>query len=130
MLSMRILLAAIVVSVSVTAASAADLWAGTSADRTIYSSSIGQRSETLVVYDAQPGVVVRAYWQAPWRNRHYFPFTGHRPKIGRAENLAAPRHVSAAPETFRRYWSAESDMTPQQVYVIAPPAAPFPGALK
>ena len=127
---MRILLAAIVVSASVTAASAADLRAGTSADRTIYSPAVGQRSDTVLVYDDQPGIVVRAYWQAPWRNHHYFPFTGHRPKIGRAENLAAPRHISAAPETFRRYWSAESDMTQQQVYVVAPPAAHNPGASK
>jgi len=127
---MRVLLAAIIVSVGVTTASAADLRLGSPVDGAIYSAAVGERSGTVWVYDVQPGVVVRAYWQQPWRNHHYYPFTGHRPKIGRAENLAAPRHISAAPESFRRYWSAESDMTPQQLTVIAPSAAPISGPLK
>ena len=43
----------------------------------------------LWLYDDQPGVVVRAYWCAPWRYHHYFPATGILPRIGRYENLSA-----------------------------------------
>ena len=40
------------------------------------------RAEQLVIYDFEPGTVTRAYWLAPWRNRHYFPMTGKRPRLG------------------------------------------------
>ena len=52
-------------------------------------------------YDDQPGVVVRAYWEAPWRYRHYFPATGiaaaHRPlrkSVGRQSPDEAGENVS------------------------------------
>ena len=60
----------------VTAASAADLSIDRSANYSSRSYAIGQRIAPLVVYDYQPGVLVRAYWLAPWRHRHYFPHTG------------------------------------------------------
>ena len=40
----------------------------------------GARIEPVIVYDFEPGVIVRSYWYAPWQNRHYFPKTGRRPK--------------------------------------------------
>lgn len=128
---MRILIAAIVVSAGISAADAADLPVEYSTGTSTYSSAIGQRSGTLVVYDVQPGVVVRAYWQAPWRNHHYYPRTGERPEIGRDEDLSAPSDVSERPETFRRYWSTNSLLVEQPR--IAPPRAklpPLPGPLK
>jgi hypothetical protein len=65
----------------------------------------GQRSEMLEFYDDQPGVVVRAYWEAPWRYHHYFPATGIRPRTGRYENLSAVSHPLKPAKTFRRSWS-------------------------
>jgi len=89
----------------VTAASAADLPSVQSDYYTTRSSAVGQRAEPLVIYDDQPGVFVRAYWQAPWGHRHYFPATGKRPRIGRHENLAAVGRPSKPAQTFQRSWS-------------------------
>jgi hypothetical protein len=83
------------------AASAADSPIGRSA---AYFSTNGQRSVLRVGYASEPGIVVRAYWHAPWHNHHYFPFTGRRPHIGRKENLSAVSHVRPA-KSFRRSWS-------------------------
>ena len=60
--------------------------------------------EPLIVYDYQPGVIVRSYWLAPWQNRHYFPKTGKRPKVGRLERVTA--HKSSPPQDFYRSWSS------------------------
>jgi len=65
----------------------------------------GQRSEMLWLYDDQPGVVVRAYWDAPWRYHHYFPATGIPPRMGRYENLSAVSRPMKPAKTFRRSWS-------------------------
>jgi hypothetical protein len=65
----------------------------------------GQRSEMLWLYDDEPGVVVRAYWRAPWRYHHYFPATGSPPRIGRYENLSAVSRPMKPTKTFRRSWS-------------------------
>ncbi len=65
----------------------------------------GQRSEMVWFYDDQPGVVVRAYWEAPWRYRHYFPATGIAPHIGRYENLSAVSRPMKPAKTYRRSWS-------------------------
>ena len=76
----------------------------------------GYRAEPVVIFDDQPGVGMRAYWLAPWRNHHYFPTTGRRPKVGRAENLSAvSRHLPEA-QTFYRSWS-----TSEVSYVSEPP---------
>lgn len=91
----------------VNAASAADL----SIDRPAYdtrSSAIGQRTAPLVVYDYHPGVVVRAYWLAPWRHRHYYPTTGEKPEIGRDEDLSAAGSPPEPAETFYRSWSTSA----------------------
>ena len=54
------------------------------------------RIEPLIVYDYQPGVIVRSYWWSPWQNRHYFPKTGKRPKVGRLERVTARKSSPAA----------------------------------
>ncbi len=77
------------------------------------------RAEPLFIYDSQPGIFARAYWRTPWRNRHYFPATGKRPKIGRAENLNAPRHYYPMAESYYRSWSTNALFPP-------PVAAPIP----
>ena len=51
----------------------------------------GVRAPQMVVYDNQPGVYVRAYWTQPWQGRHYYPFTGKKPKVGRHERLSDVR---------------------------------------
>jgi hypothetical protein len=132
MLAMRILLAAIVVSVGAVAAFAADLPVDSSTRYSSYSSAIGQRTGQLVIYDYQPGVIVRAYWQSPWRNRHYFPRTGERPEIGRDEDLSAPSARSRPAETFMRYWSTISLSPPERPRISAPRTEPsqIPGPLK
>ena len=65
------------------------------------------RAPMLLLYDDQPGVYIRPYWAPPWRHRHYFPTTGHKPKVGRRENLAA-RYYPKPAKSFRRSWSTSS----------------------
>ena len=96
---MRVLFAVAAIVLGTAGASAADLNTGRGY------SAIGYRSAPLVIYDNQPGVTMRAYWQAPWGHRHYFPATGKRPRIGRHENLAAVSRPSKPAQTFRRSWS-------------------------
>ena len=101
---MRVLLAIALLGFGIaggSAARAADLPAGYSARYFEQS----ERSAMLWLYDDEPGVVVRAYWEAPWRYHHYFPATGIAPRIGRYENLSAvslPQHPA---QTYRRSWS-------------------------
>jgi hypothetical protein len=107
---MRVLIAAIAIVFSVagvSAAVAADLpFDGGS--QTLGSYAIGQRSGPIVIYDYQPGVVVRAYWQSPWRNRHYYPRTGEKPEVGRDEDLSAPYERYVPAPAFYRSWSTMS----------------------
>ena len=65
----------------------------------------GQRAGMLLVYEYEPGVVVRAYWRAPWRHHHYFPATGEPPDIGRDEDLSATGTPPRPAQTFWRSWS-------------------------
>lgn len=84
-------------------ASAADLPAGAEG----YGGDGNVIAGQIVVWDAQPGIVARAYWLAPWRNRHYFPSNGEMPEVGRDEDLSqrsTPNHA----ESYRRSWSAGS----------------------
>lgn len=67
----------------------------------------GRRAAQYLIYDNQPGVYVRSYWRAPWRNHHYFPVTGKRPRLGRVENMSA-RSVHKPAEDYFRFWSASS----------------------
>jgi hypothetical protein len=104
MLYMRVLLAVAVIALGIAGASAADMDAA-DMDMGRGYSAMGHRSAPLVVYDYQSGVVMRAYWLAPWRHRHYYPTTGKRPRIGRYENLSAVGRPSKPAKTFRRSWS-------------------------
>jgi hypothetical protein len=55
-----------------------------------FSYSVAQPAPPLVVYDFEPGVVIRAYWLPPWGHRHYFPATGRAPIYGRRERVPLP----------------------------------------
>jgi hypothetical protein len=95
----------------VAAAVAADLPSGRAVDSSLYYAPQGRRAGMLVIYDDQPGVVIRAYWLAPWRNRHYFPATDEMPAVGRDEDLSKRSHPQRA-KTYRRYWSTTSAFAP------------------
>jgi len=108
---MRIPFAAALIALglaSVTAAGAADLAGGYPGN---YSGGYffphGERAGQFLIYDDEPGVSVRPYWLAPWQNRHYFPTTGKRPRIGRREYLSVVRPPPKPAETFQRSWSNE-----------------------
>ena len=87
----------------------------------------GARIEPLIVYDYEPGVIVRSYWDTPWGNRHYFPATGRRPKVGRLERHTERRASKA--EDYYRFWSVSSVFAPEMQPVNARPyaIAPAPG---
>jgi hypothetical protein len=59
----------------------------------------GVRAGELIIYGVEPGVTIRAYWLPPWRNRHYFPFHGRKPRRVSARGRPKPA------ETYYRYWS-------------------------
>jgi hypothetical protein len=87
----------------------------------------GERAGMLLVYDNQPGVFVRAYWRAPWRDHHYFPATGKMPTVGRAENLNAHGMPHQPAKTFQRFWSNAAALQgalerEQPVYLLPPDA--------
>ncbi|HXD46836.1 MAG TPA: hypothetical protein VN655_17050 [Pseudolabrys sp.] len=74
----------------------------------LHYSGRGHRSSPIVIYDYQPGVVVRAYWLAPWRHRHYYPVTGQQPIAGRDEDLSARAEATDPAEAFSRTWTTSS----------------------
>lgn len=85
----------------------------------------GVRAGQIVIFDVEPGVVVRPYWLSPWRHRHYFPRTGKKPRVGRRENLTARGFYKPA-KTYRRYWSnaafaPEPWLSAPPEFNIAPP---------
>ena len=92
------------------AASAADVSAGGPA-KGYGTYAYSPRIEPLIVYDYEPGVIVRSYWWSPWQNRHYFPKTGKRPKAGRLEHVTARK--SSPPQDFYRSWSVSSVFAPE-----------------
>jgi hypothetical protein len=119
---------------SLSEAGAADVPTGGSTNYTRYSTT-GVRAAPLVIYDYQPGVYVRDYWRAPWRNRHYYPFTGKRPGIGRYERLSATRPAPKPAETFYREWSTISLFPPERWRNAEPeprtsPPPQYPAPLK
>jgi hypothetical protein len=93
----------------VASAAAADL-PPVSAERNVglHYAAHGRRAGPIVIYDYQPGVVVRAYWMAPWRHRHYFPATGEQPIAGRDEDLSARGEATEPAESFSRTWTTSS----------------------
>src|SRR3569833_166858 len=74
----------------------------------LHYSAHGRRAGPIVIYDFQPGVVVRAYWIAPWRHRHYFPASGEQPLAGRDEDLSARGEATEQAESFSRTWTTSS----------------------
>jgi hypothetical protein len=111
--------------VSGVAANAADFSAGSNVNGGfgVYSPFVA-RIEPVIVYDFEPGVIVRSYWYPPWQNRHYFPKTGRRPKVGRLEHMP-PQRVWTAEEYFR-FWSVSSVFAPESPPVPARRYAPAP----
>lgn len=114
---MRALMAVVALALIATAnaAGAADL----KLHRVAYYPTSAVRAPRLVVYDAEPGTEFRAYWASPWQGRHYYPFTGKKPKVGRLENLNAPRVIAQPAPTFYQEWSTISLYPP---HVTLPPA--------
>ena len=102
------------------AANAADISGGRAVSGYGTYAPYGARIEPLIVYDYQPGVIVRSYWWAPWQNRHYFPSTGRRPKVGRLERI--PAHRPAKAEDYYRFWSISSVFAPE---LPPPPVRPY-----
>ena len=86
------------------------------------------RAPQLLIYDDQPGVYLRAYWSTPWRNRHYYPFTGKKPKVGRHERLNAKYPAPKPAESFYREWSTISLYPPMRPVYVAPPRPLYPPA--
>jgi hypothetical protein len=120
----RFAIAVLVVGIAgLSEANAADFVSGYSAG--------GVRAPQLLVYDNEPGVYVRAYWSAPWQNRHYYPFTGKKPKVGRHERLNAVRAAPEPAESYNREWSTLSLFPPPPPQAVAPqPPEQHSGPLK
>jgi hypothetical protein len=114
MFEMRVLVAAILIVSGIASVRAADLPTDQHDSYSTLAVGFGHRSGPLTVYDYQPGVLVRAYWLAPWRHRHYFPTTGEMPEIGRDEDLSAPSNSSEPAETFHQHWSTSSAFLSEQ----------------
>ncbi len=98
---MRVLITIVILVFGVTSAGAADLRLGGRPHGGYVShySVIGEPATPIIIYDYDPGVVVRAYWLPPWRNRHYFPFG--RDKIVKTHAVGRPRPA----QSYWRYWS-------------------------
>jgi hypothetical protein len=103
-------------------ASAADLRInGVGAGHVIAYNVVGARAAPLIIYDYEPGVVVRAYWLPPWRHRHYFPVYRDPVKVHAA---VRPRPA----QTYQRYWSNDwafrNEFSPPALRALdmAPPA--------
>jgi len=80
---------------------------------------LGEPAAPLVIYQYEPGVVMRAYWLPPWRNRHYFPHSNRRPRLGRREHLSAVRKPTRPAETYARSWSNAAAF-PRRAFIAAP----------
>jgi hypothetical protein len=75
---------------------------------------IGRHAAPLVVWDYEPGIVVRAWWLPPWRHRHYYPATGERPRIGRRESWRLRGEAPEPAESFYRTWTTTSAFVPER----------------
>jgi len=84
----------------------------------------GARAPQLLIYDDEPGVYVRAYWSTPWQGRHYYPFTGKKPKVGRHERLSDVRPAPPPAESFYREWSTISLFPPPPQVILPEPREP------
>ena len=87
--------------------------------------AVGRHAGQVWILDDQPGVVVRAYWLAPWQGRHYYPVTGKRPRVGRLERISATRPYKPA-ESYYRYWSTgPADLPPGPRPAFGGAAGPY-----
>jgi hypothetical protein len=86
---------------------------------------IGEPAAPQVIYQYEPGVVVRAYWLPPWRDRHYFPHSNRRPRLGRREYFSALRKPARLAETYARSWSNAAAF-PMHSFIAAPMRRPPP----
>ena len=74
----------------------------------------GVRADPYLLFDVEPGIIVRPYWLPGWQGRTYFPATGIKPRVGRRENLAQRgRYVPA--KSYRRSWSTSSAFWMEEV---------------
>jgi hypothetical protein len=121
---MRFLVAIAILAVALTGAAgarAADLRSGLSA-RYVNYAPVGAIAAPQIVYDFEPGVIVRPYWLAPWRNRHYFPFGHDRWDRHKVHAWVRPRPA----QSFHQYWSnAQAFVRPWPRYDRMP-VQPYP----
>ena len=98
---MRALIAIAIMTLGIGAAGAADLAAARGGRFVTHYQPVGRPAGQVVLYDWEPGVVVRPYWLPPWRDRHYFPF-------GRDRVVRTPWKAPRPAKSFHRYWSVSS----------------------
>jgi hypothetical protein len=126
---MRALLAIALLSFGIAGGStvrAADLPDGDSGPFSAHSFGYGERAGMQLVYGDGPGVVVRAYWRAPWRHHHYFPATGEVPELGRDEDLNATGSPPRPAKTFKRTWSNAAALErARPIYMLPPENRPM-----
>jgi hypothetical protein len=79
--------------------------------RSSYQKSV--RAGMLVIADDRPGIALRPYWRQPWHQRHYFPATGRKPRVGRDENLSARHAPLRRAASFERHWWVSSAIAPE-----------------
>lgn len=82
----------------------------------------------VAVYDFEPGVVMRAYWVAPWGGRHYFPAGGPMPALGRDEHLPANPVIVPAKSYHRKWSSLPGEPLAAGAPVVYAPQQYFPQA--
>ena len=112
--SASLIIAAALLTAPAHAADLASVWAG------------AVHAEPFVVYDYEPGIVVRTYWLRPWAGRHYFPSGGKMPAVGRREELT-PTPVSGKRD-YRRNWSSFPVDTIEQPPLILNQQQYFPSS--
>lgn len=131
---MRVLLALALLVFGITSARPADLPGERGTGQYSYRAVTvtGTRAAQSLTYQYEAGVLVRAYWRAPWRHRHYFPTTGEQPEIGRDEDLSATSGTLEPAESYHRYWSTSSAFSGESPRAVlraldqAPPAGAEP----
>jgi len=107
---MRALMIIAVTLFGIAAATAADLPAEREHNVFTHHVPYGQRVGPIVIYDFEPGVVVRAYWLSPWRHRHYFPFGAQQDTDAAPGDDGPPQPA----ENFERYWSTSQTFIREQ----------------
>ena len=125
---MRALLAAAALAACGIASPGSAAASGRMLHHVAYYPSHAVRAPDVIIYDVEPDAGIRAYWARPWRGRHYYPFTGKKPKVGRRENLNARYPAPKPAPSYYREWSTLSLYPPRAVMPpadIAPPLVPL-----